>query len=236
MTPSALNSAAYSKILFIDSMVALEAMPLPMLPWSEIDPVGPILLLVVPQVNAEIDKRKRDGRLGKRAREFNRLIGPAAESAAPTRLSEGPPAVDIAIAVCDRVDWVALDDLDPELGDARVVAQVLHARGVPLERKLLFSHDINPIAMASRHGLKARKMPNHWLLGPEASPIEKEVNKLKARVKQLESTEPELETEIVFDIELPLQLFLVHPLSEEKQGELVRRILKEKSGAEAGTV
>ncbi len=163
MNSSLLDFTAYSTILFIDSMVALEAKPLPMLPWHEIDAAGPILLMVVPQVNAEIDKRKRDGRLGRRAREFNRLIAPAAESASPARISDRPPVVDIAIAACDRIEWDVLDDLDPELGDARVVAQILHARGMPLERKSLFSHDINPIAMATRYGIKTRKMPDHWL-------------------------------------------------------------------------
>ncbi len=185
MTLSMPNFTSYSTILFIDSMVALEAKPLPKLPWHEIDPIGSILLLVVPQVNVEIDKRKRDGRLGRRAREFNRLISPAAESASATRVCEGPPNVDIGIAVCDRVDWGALDDLDPELADARMVAQILNARGVGLERSLLFSHDMNPLAMASRHGLKTRKMPDHWLLEPEPSPHEKELMKLKARVKEL---------------------------------------------------
>lgn len=130
-------------------MVALEAKPLPTLPWAEIDLSGPILVLVVPQVNTEIDKRKRDGRLGKRAREFNRLISPAAESGRPHRISEGSPTVDIAIARTARINWDNLDDLDPSEPDARVVAQILHARDVPDERKLLLSHDINPIAMAS---------------------------------------------------------------------------------------
>jgi transposase len=63
----------------MDSMVALEAKPLASLPWQEIDSAGPIPVLIVPQVMKEIDKRKRDGGLGKRARSwrvesaFNRL-------------------------------------------------------------------------------------------------------------------------------------------------------------------
>jgi hypothetical protein len=59
----------YSTILFMDSMVALQGKPLSALPWQEIDAAGPILVLVVPQVMSEIDKRKRDGRLAKRARD-----------------------------------------------------------------------------------------------------------------------------------------------------------------------
>src|SRR5690606_23748168 len=96
--------------------------------------------------------------------EFNRLISSAAEAGLPTRICSGPPAVDIGIAVCDRIDWAALDDLDPEHADARLVAQVLHGRDVPHGLKMLLSHDINPIAMASRHGISVCKMPDHWLL------------------------------------------------------------------------
>jgi hypothetical protein len=58
-------------------------------------------------------------------------------------------------------------------------------RGVPPDHRLLFTHDVNPIAMASRHGLKTRKLPDHWLLEPEPSPNEKEIIRLKARVREL---------------------------------------------------
>jgi hypothetical protein len=216
---------AYSTILFIDSMIALEGKPLPTQPWHEIDATGPILVLVVPQVNAEIDKRKRDGRLAKRAREFNRLIGPAAESGAPVRVSDGPPIVDIAIAACNRIDWDALDDLDPSEPDAKVVAQILHARGIPSQRKLFFSQDINPIAMASRHALKCRKMPEHWLLEPDPSPNEKELMRLKGRVKELETREPDLSSVIAYGVNENVLLHQVRPLANDEQHELLVRIL-----------
>ncbi len=213
----AFEHTSYSTILFIDSMVALEGKPLPTLPWKEIDPSGPILVLVVPQVSKETDKRKRDGRLAKRAREFNRLITPAAESGRPARIVEGPPAVDIAVARTARIDWDKLDDLDPEEGDARVVAQILHVFDVPDSRKMLLSHDINPIAMASRHGLKCRKMPEHWLLEPEPSPNEKEMTRLKARVKELETEEPDLAAKLTFGVAQPVRIFRIEKLDEEQR-------------------
>lgn len=215
----------YSTILFMDSMVALEGKPLPTLPWKEIDPSGPILVLVVPQVIKEIDKRKRDGRLAKRAREFNRLITPAAESGRPARIVEGPPAIDIALARTAHVDWDELDDLDPEEGDARVVAQILHALDVPDSRKMLLSHDINPIAMASRHGLKCHKMPDHWLLEPEPSPNEKEMTRLKARVKELETEEPNLVPKLTFGVAPPVRIFRIEKLSEEQRKAVASLIL-----------
>lgn len=222
---SSFEPADYSTILFMDAMVALEGKPLADQRWRDIDRTGPILILVVPQVMREIDKRKRDGRLAKRARAFNRLIGPAAQSASTVRISDGPPIVDIGLAICDRVDWDALDDLDPEEPDARVVAQVLYARGVPAERRLLFSHDINPIAMASRHGLKTMKMPESWLLEPEPSPHEKEVNKLKARVQELEADEPDMQASVAFGVDDTLTIYKVAPLSATDQAEATDRIL-----------
>jgi hypothetical protein len=217
----------YSTILFMDSMVALEGKPLPILPWHEIDSTGPILVLVVPQVNAEIDKRKRDGRLGKRAREFNRLIGPAAETGMPVCILEGPPAVDIAIAVCERINWDELQDLDPDEPDARIVAQILFTRGIPPDRKLLFSQDINPIAMASRHRLKSQKMPEHWLLEPEPSPNEKELSRLKSRLKELESTEPDIVVDLKFGVDARIQLYQIRPLSNNTQHDFADHILED---------
>lgn len=207
--------------------MALEGKPLPTLPWKEIDPSGPILVLVVPQVIKEIDKRKRDGRLAKRAREFNRLITPAAESGRPARIVEGPPAVDIAVARTARIDWDKLDDLDPEEGDARVVAQILHVFDVPDSRKMLLSHDINPIAMASRHGLKCHKIPDHWLLEPEPSPNEKEMTRLKARVKELETEEPDLVAKLTFGVAPPVRIFRIEKLSEEQRKAIASLALAE---------
>ncbi|WP_377292992.1 hypothetical protein [Rhizobium sp. SG2393] len=209
----------------MDTMVALEAKPLPALPWSEIDSVGPILVLVVPQVNVEIDKRKRDGRVGKRARDFNRLITPAAVSGKPARISDTTPAVDIAVARTSRVDWNKLDDLDPDEGDAKVVAQIIHAIDVAHERKILLSQDINPISMASRHGLRCWQLPDNWLIEPEPSPHEKEVARLKARVRELESSEPQIEANVTFGVQAPVETFRISPLSPSEQKALVARLV-----------
>ncbi|WP_354115974.1 hypothetical protein [Bradyrhizobium sp. LA7.1] len=206
----------------MDSMVALEAKPLASLPWTEIDPAGPILVLVVPQVMKEIDKRKRDGRLGKRAREFNRLIAPAAESGSAVQISAGPPQVDIAFAQIGRIDWDALQDLDPEEGDARVVAQMLNVANVPAAVKTLFSYDNNPIAMASRYGIKARKLPENWLLEPEPSPHEKELLRLKSKVAELETTEPEIELKLEFEAPDSLQIYRVEALDASEHMILPR--------------
>ncbi|TIX18982.1 MAG: hypothetical protein E5V41_03770 [Mesorhizobium sp.] len=224
---SLFDHTKYSTIVFIDSMVALEGKPLDQMPWDELDPTGPILVLVVSQVNSEIDKRKRDGRLAKRARAFNRLISPAAETTAPHRVSPGPPAVDIAIARHRRIDWDQYDDLDPDGGDDRVVAQILHARDVPDQRKLLLTNDTNPIAIGSRHGLKSWRMPDHWLADPEPSPSDKEVARLKARVRELEQAQPNVEVSLQYGAEQPQTVFRVEPIPTEGRKAITSFIIRQ---------
>lgn len=221
------DHAAYDAVLFIDSMIPLEGRPLPELPWQELGLGQKVLLLVVPQVLQEVDKRKRDGRLGKRAREFRRLVEPAALAGAPIRLVDGPPVVDLALAPSSRIDWDKLDDLDPDEGDAKVVAQILHERGVPDERKMLFSHDMLPIALASRRGLSVRRFPDEWLAPSEPSPHDKEVTKLKARVRELEMAEPDVNATITFGVSPPVELPVVEPLSREEQSELYDLLLRQ---------
>ncbi|RUW74817.1 MULTISPECIES: hypothetical protein [unclassified Mesorhizobium] len=222
----AFEHAKYSSIVFIDSMVALEGKPLETLPWHELDPTGPILILVVPQVNSEIDKRKRDGRLGKRARAFNRLIAPAAETAAPHQIAGGPPAIEIAIARPARINWDQYDDLDPGEGDDRVIAQILHATDVPAEHRRLLTHDTNPIAIGSRHGLKSWRMPDHWLLEPELSPKDKEIAKLTARVRELEEAQPSIEVSLQFGPDQPQTVFRVEPVPSDARRAITTQVIR----------
>lgn len=210
----------------MDSMIALEGKPLASLPWKEIDETGAILILVVPQVMKEIDKHKRDGRLGRRAREFNRIVGPAAETSSAVQISAGPPRVDIAFATIGKINWGAYDDLDPEEGDARVVAQILHAQDVPINKRLLFSHDNNPIAMAARYDLKTKKMPDHWLLEPEPSPHDKELFKLKSRVQELQAQEPIIDTNLTFGVPTPVVIYRIAPLTSAEQQTFIDSILE----------
>lgn len=217
----------YSSIVFVDAMVVLEGRPLDQLPWDEIDAEGPILLCFVPQVCKEIDQRKRDGRLGKHARAFNRLMTPAAETGVPQTISEGTPRVDLTLAVTNRVDWDQLDDLDPDEGDARVIAQVLNERNTQFESRMFLSHDINPIGMASRHGIKTKKMPDSWLRSPEPSPQQKEVTRLKGRVRELEAKEPEIAVKVNFGTSDEFEHVVVSEIETDKKTLLREAIISD---------
>jgi len=208
--------SGFSTKIFIDSNVVLEALPLKDLPWSEIDPVGPILILLTPTLLSEVDSKKRDGRLGVRAREFNRLVAPIAEHGQPINLVADIPRVDIVIARCRRIDWDSYDDLDPSQGDARIIAEVLNVRGVPEEQRLVVSQDINPLFMAQRHGLKTHHVSDNWLPRPAPSPQEKEIEKLKGQVREYAKTEPQ------FDIKFEMQsgTVEVHQVQKLTEGEM----------------
>jgi len=101
-----IDFSRYKSIVFIDSMVVLHGQPLDRQPWKEIDPIGPILVLIVPQVQTEIDKRKLDGRLSTRARAFNRLIRPSVlKGGDAIQIVSGPPVVDLGMAFPRPIPW-----------------------------------------------------------------------------------------------------------------------------------
>lgn len=62
---------------------------------------------------------------------------------------------------------------------------------------------------------------------PEPSPSEKEMTRLKARVKELESEEPNLTLKLNFGVEPPVRIFRVEKLSAEQQKALASKVLAE---------
>lgn len=182
---------------------------------------------MLPQVLKEIDSKKRDGRVAEQARAFNRLIGPAAETGQPINVREEGPRVDITLARCHRIDWSQYDDLDPEDGDSKVVAQLLNAYQIPLAERVLISHDINPNAMAARRGLRAIRPPDSWLRPRESSPADKEIQRLKQRLAELEKSQPKLQLSISIQATQPIPIYKVAALTEDEQTDLVTAVLTE---------
>lgn len=212
--------------VFLDTNIILEGRPLEDLPWSELDKVGPILAFIVPTVLKEVDGKKRDGRLGEKARAFNRLIAPAATRGEILTIREAGPRVELAVARCSRIDWDAppLDSMDKAEPDARVVAEVLAATNVMSDQKILISQDINPLSMAFAAGLKTHHISSDWLASKEPSPAEKEVSRLKQKIKILEAAEPKLEIEIEAS-RGPIIVRSVAALTKAERDFIFRRIL-----------
>lgn len=189
-----LNTTAYDNVVLIDSQVVLEAKPLDQLPWGDLF-TGSVLLLVARQVQTEIDRRKNDGRLGKRARAFNKMLDGYIVSRVPSEVLANPK-VDVATVANSPIDWDALDDLDRDDPDDRIVAQALNAILDDPSRIVLLSHDMRPRDAAATHGLSAVKLPEVWLRDPEPSPDERRIAELEARNKLLSADQPQLKVRI----------------------------------------
>lgn len=211
-----IDLSPYSHVLVLDTQMVLEGKPLPDLPWGLIDPVGPILLLCMPKMLSEVDQAKRDGRIGPRARKFNRMVEPAVGAVGPVVLVDGSPRVDIALASTSRIDWDAVPDLDRDEGDDRIVGEALNAHVSDVSRLTLFGYDMRPRAAAARHGLMAMKPEESWILEPEPSPHDKENLRLRQRVRDLEETQPQVSARFELEGDEAVQLVRVKPLSQSE--------------------
>jgi len=216
-------------IAFLDANIILEGKAPADLPWDEILNDGTIHALVVPQVMTEIDSKKRDGRLGPHARAFNRLIAPVLESGQPVVLREAEPRVELSLGTCNRISWDDYDELDPADGDSRLVAEALNARNVVSDRCVVVSHDIKPLAYAKGRGMQVHKVSDGWLRPIEPSPHDKEVQRLKQRLRDFETDEPTFEIEV--EIEMldgqPLTVFAFEDLDDDQGEELKLKIQAE---------
>ncbi len=220
-----LNTSAYERVLVIDTQVVLETKPLDQLPWSEFGQ-GPVLLLVCRQAQSEIDAKKNDGRLGSRARSFNKLLDNFLETRSPVELLAGPPQVDVALVANTKINWDALDNLDRDDGDDRIVAQALHALVDDRSRLELFSHDMRPRDGAIMHGLGASKLPEHWLRAPDPSPDERERARLKRELQLLRTEQPTIEVRVEAITPLPWRKLAVEPASGEQREAIQNAILR----------
>lgn len=184
-----LATSDYTRILLIDTQVILETKPLEQLPWTEFGE-EPILLLICRQVQSEIDAKKSDSRLGKRSREFNKFLDAFLETRTPVTLVNGTPRIDVALVSNVRIDWTSLDELDPDDGDDKIIGQALNALIDDRSRIEVLSHDMRPRDAAFTHGLRALKLPEHWMRDPEPSSDSRARSRLEEEVRLLRSDQP----------------------------------------------
>jgi len=218
-----LDTANYDNVVVIDSQVVLEAKPLDQLPWKDLFE-GSILLLVVRQVLTEIDGKKNDGRLGKRARIFNKLLDGFIESREPSSVIT-EPKIDVATVDNRTIDWAALDGFERDNGDDRIVAQSLNALVDRPDELVLLSHDMRPREAAKTYGMKAVKLPESWLKEPERSPHDKRLVELEAKLKVLEADQPQLKVEIETIIPEPWTYYEVASPTAEQVDAMLRNEL-----------
>lgn len=213
-------------IAFLDANIVLEGKPMAELPWSEIATAGLIIALIVPKAMEEIDAKKHDGRLGPRARAFNRLIAPYVISGERIILRDADPRVELQMATCSRIHWDDYDELDPDDGDSRIVAEALNVCNMASQNRILISHDIKPLAYARGRDLPVHHASDDWLRQPEPSPKDKEIQRLKQQVVEYKKNEPTFKILIEVSDSTPLNIYRVEALDPEKSNAVTRLIKK----------
>lgn len=211
---------------FIDANIVLEGRDLKDLPWQEIDSEGPIIVLITPTAIKEIDSKKHDGRIGRHARECNRIIASVLESGTPFVIREAAPRVELALAYSVRIPWVDYDILDPNEGDACIVAEALNAVGMSDDGKVLVSQDIKPLAFAKNFGLNTKHVSETWLRPKEPSPSEKEIQRLKSKLTMYETKEPSVSVKIDIIDNEPIQTFRIRPLTSIERSSIETKIIR----------
>lgn len=217
----------YKVKAFLDTNIILEGRPLAELPWEEIDAEGPIIALLTPTAIKEVDSKKQDGRIGKRAREFNKLIAPVAAGGPPIVIRESGPRVELALAYAVRIPWDQHDDLDPDDGDSCIVAEALHASDISPAGKLLVSQDIKPISFAANYDLETVHVAENWLRQMEPGPADKEVQRLKSKLAEYEANEPQFDIMVEMSDGEPVVVVRIHDLAEGERSSLERKILND---------
>lgn len=210
--------------VFLDTNILLEGKPLADLPWEDLKTNGPIVATFALKVLTEIDARKRDGRLGKIAREFNRIMQPVVTSPEPLKLEGCSSDVYLFVPRCSRLDWTKFPDMDQDDSDSRIIVEVLHCLGIPPNKSLFISNDLKPIFLAKQNNLRAIHVSDNWIRAKEPSPHDKEVQRLKQRVAELEKNEPTFQCEIEVDVAGHVG-YAVAELTQQEQGELTDRVL-----------
>ncbi|MFC2952037.1 hypothetical protein ACFOOP_08855 [Marinicaulis aureus] len=222
-----LDLSGFSSALIIDTNFVFHTKPISELPWKEVDPIGPIILLALPQLLSEVDSKKRDGRLAKKARQFNRYFDSSDDVNLPIELCKSAPKVYLIAPPIRGIDWSGISDLDPKHPDDILAAQALNVAATGDVEPTFFGFDNRPCNSVRRHGGKALRPPNHWLLDSEPHPKDKLVQQLKARVAELESDKPKFEIQIHLDIPNGIEIPQAQALSDEDRKKFQKYILNE---------
>jgi hypothetical protein len=221
---SPINFDDYPIKAFLDANIILECRPLADLPWHELSVDGPIVAIITPTTMKEIDKKKHDGRIGKRAREFNRSISLVATGGEPVIVREAGPRVVLALSRSPRIPWELYNDLDQGDGDSCFIADVLHARDISTKGKVVVSHDIKPLAFATNYDVSTAHVPDAWLRQVESGPAEREVQRLKQQVADYRMAEPALDVAIDVLDDVPLSVIRVGRIADRDRDAIRKQI------------
>ncbi len=180
---------SFDHIVVLDTNVFFHFQPIQNIPWGSVVGEGSVLILVLPQVMIEVDKRKRDAKLHRRARDIHVLIRQVIETGSSVQFCSGNNSYQIYYLPIVPVNW-SETDLDRHEGDQRLVAEMLSISGLPREKLVFLGHDAYPIGIAKGHGIAAKFLSDTFLLPPEANPAERTIIELRERLALSEASQP----------------------------------------------
>lgn len=177
-------------ILFPDSNFFLQFRDPAEVPWAEIVKDDEITLMVCRVVQGEIDDLKGNGnaRRAGRARKVSAQFRKMVLSDSPLVLREANPRVVLDFAPRPPRDTAVA----PSSGkmDDQIVAEVLVAMGLVDRQSALLTDDTGMMLTARECGLVFVPTPEEWRLPPEKDARDKQVDELRAQVKQLSRSTP----------------------------------------------
>lgn len=179
-------------IYFVDTNLFLQCHPWEQLDWTPWDDLEEVRLIVSSPVLREVDYRKNKGndRVAKRARDtsamFRRMLRDGCKV-----VRTANPRVVLSIEPLHTPSPELERQLNYRERDDQLVG-TLYAfsrchEGIDVR---LLTHDSTPLFTAQGLGLTGNIIPDKWLLPPESTDAEREVQSLKSEVKRLRKTEP----------------------------------------------
>ena len=178
--------------LFPDTNLFLQGKTLSGLDWSIWGDFAQIRIVVSDPVQREIDDLKKGyaGRRTKLARRSLSLFRTATldghvvvvEIAPQVRLYVEPHHAPTP-GLSDMLDYGQRDDQLVGIVDA-------YSESHPTLDVRLLTHDGAPLSRALSLGIQAEVIPDSWLLPPERSPQQKQIDELKAQILDLRGKEP----------------------------------------------
>ncbi len=128
------------------------------------------------------------------------------------------------MATCSRIPWDQYDELDPDDGDSRIVAEALNVSNAGSDSRLLISHDIKPLTYARGRDMKVHKASDEWLREPEPSPKDKEIQRLKQQIVEFRKDEPTFDVSIEMSDVKPPAIYKVAGLDAAQTDALIATI------------
>ena len=221
--------------LYPDTNVFIQCKPLEQLDWSEWQAFSEIHLLVSRHVQREIDDQKNRGnnRVANRARATYRLFRQLIDGRRECDvIRSSPPVVKLYLEGPSRPSRQLEDTLDYSKPDDQIIGCLHKYRqdNQGADARLL-TYDGGPMMTAYSLGIPYVAVKDDWLLDPETNELERENARLKKRITQLETAEPQFKIAL-FDEDgetveqLNVEHLIYEPLSESDIETLMASLIE----------